>query len=154
MKTKCVYCGKDVYCPQNLSEGMNPLHYVESAGQLCPECYHDIYLKPNNMNNTNTINATQLATQNLSLMQEQQLHSLRGEMEGIIKQRTSQSLKLLMFTFYPRTEKLGASVITSTKKIYYGRGTTMSEVADEIAKAISRDEYILQSQVVTLDSVN
>jgi hypothetical protein len=41
-KEKCVSCGKDTSYTPDVNIDMRA-HYVEGAGQLCKECYDNIY---------------------------------------------------------------------------------------------------------------
>lgn len=86
-----------------------------------------------------------MTQKNLSSMQEEQLLSLREEMRQTIDMRLSKGFTLLMLTYYPLSEKLGASIMTTDNKLYFGKGASMAEVADEVARSIAKDEYVLQS---------
>lgn len=41
---KCVLCGKETIYPKDLNVELRD-YYVEGAGQLCMDCYFDLYEK-------------------------------------------------------------------------------------------------------------
>ena len=43
-KEKCVLCGKETIYPKDLNIELRD-YYVEGAGQLCMDCYFDLYDK-------------------------------------------------------------------------------------------------------------
>jgi len=44
---KCVVCGKETEYTYNISISERQF-YIEGAGQLCKQCYYDLYIKNNN----------------------------------------------------------------------------------------------------------
>ncbi|MBQ3020191.1 MAG: hypothetical protein IJD77_06370 [Clostridia bacterium] len=43
---KCVICGKETGYTYNVSIGERQF-YIEGAGQLCEQCYYELYVKNN-----------------------------------------------------------------------------------------------------------
>lgn len=86
----------------------------------------------------------------LTLNQEKQLASLRKEMKEILNQNLKVKFSLLLFTFYPTSAKFGVSVITSNKKIYFAKASSMLDLAKELSTAISLDEHALKSEMITV----
>ncbi len=83
----------------------------------------------------------------ISVMQEQQLCSLRPEAQELIEDKINGKFIILMFTYYPLTDKFGISILTNQQRVYFGKGRTMVEMADDLVKAVQGGEFILQTAI-------
>ena len=83
----------------------------------------------------------------ISVMQEQQLCSLRPDAQQLIEDRLRGTFHILMFTYYPETDKFGISILTNEKRVYFGRGRTMVDMADDLLKAVQSGEFVLQQTI-------
>ena len=45
-RAKCLLCGKETDYTEDTPVG-DRMHYVEGAGQLCPQCHYETYVKEN-----------------------------------------------------------------------------------------------------------
>jgi hypothetical protein len=86
----------------------------------------------------------------LSELQEQQLVSMRPEVEKNIKEKYGQPFKLLLFTFYPMSEKYGASILLPNGRVFFGSGESQEVMVRDLVRSAIDGEFVVSSEMVTI----